>query len=92
MNDALNLELFFTLPENSSVVKQMEILTPLETATYLHGRHDSKTTPVVLLIEAEVSLSQLPSLVTLLSGGALQPKNTYSCIVKVTVKFNALTH
>lgn len=70
----------------------MEIATLLEIATYFHGRHDSKTAPVVLLIEGEVSLSQLQSLVTLLSGGALQPKNTYSCIVKVTVKFNALTH
>ena len=38
-----------------------------------------KTTPV----DGEVSWSLLPSSVSLLSGGTVQPENTYSCILKV---------
>ena len=35
-------------------------------------------------ILTEASWSLLPSLVSLLSGGTVQPENTYSCILKVT--------
>ena len=46
--------------------------------------HDTKTTPKFLPADGEALWSLLPSLVSLLSGGTVQPKNTYSCILKVT--------
>ena len=46
--------------------------------------HGTKTTPVFLPVDGEASWSLLPSLVSLLSGGTVQPENTYSCILKVT--------
>ena len=46
--------------------------------------HGTKTTPVVLPAEGEASWSLLPSSASLLSGGTVQPENTYSCILKVT--------
>ena len=46
--------------------------------------HGTKTTPIFLLADGEASWSLLPSLVSLLSGGTVQPENTYSCILKVT--------
>ena len=46
--------------------------------------HGTKTTPVFLPADGEASSSLLPSLVSLLSGGRVQPENTYSCILKVT--------
>ena len=46
--------------------------------------HDTKTTPVLLPADGEASWSLLPSSVSLLSGGTVQPENTYSCILKVT--------
>ena len=47
-------------------------------------KHGTKTTPVFLPADREASWSLLPSSVTLLSGGTVQPENTYSCILKVT--------
>ena len=44
----------------------------------------TKTTPIFLSADGEASWSLLPSLVSLLSGGTVQPENTYSCILKVT--------
>ena len=44
----------------------------------------TKTTLVFLTADGEASWSLLPSLVSLLSGGTVQPENTYSRIVKVT--------
>ena len=46
--------------------------------------HGTKTTPVFLPADREVSCSLLPSLVALLSGGTVQPENTYSIPLKVT--------
>ena len=46
--------------------------------------HGTKTIPVFLLADGEASWLQLPSSVSLLSGGTVQLENTYSCILKVT--------
>ena len=46
--------------------------------------HGTKTTPVFLPADGEVSWLLLPSSVSLLSGGTLQPENNYSRIFKVT--------
>ena len=46
--------------------------------------HATKTTPVYLPADGEASWSLLPSSVSLLSGGTVQPENTYSRILKVT--------
>ena len=48
------------------------------------NKHDTKTTPVFLPADGEASWLLLPSSVSLLSGGTVQPENTYSCILKVT--------
>ena len=45
--------------------------------------HGTKTTPVFLSADGEASWLLLPSSVSLLSGGIVQPENTYSRI-KVT--------
>ena len=46
--------------------------------------HGTKTTLVFLPADGKASCSLLPSSVSLLSGGTVQPENTYSCILKVT--------
>ena len=46
--------------------------------------HGSKTTLVFLPADGEASWSLLSSLVALLSGGTVEPENTYSRILKVT--------
>ena len=46
--------------------------------------HGTKTTPVFLPAYEEAFWSLLPSLVSLLSGGTMQPENTYSHILNVT--------
>ena len=43
----------------------------------------TKTTPVFLTANGEASWLLLPSSVSLLSGGTVQPENTYSSILKV---------
>ena len=47
-------------------------------------KHGTKTTPVFFTADGEASWSLLPSSVSLLAGGTVQPENTYSCILKVT--------
>ena len=47
-------------------------------------KNGTKTTPVFLTADGEASWSLLPSSVSLLSGGIVQPENTYSRIIKVT--------
>ena len=47
-------------------------------------KHGTKTTPVFLTVDGEASWLLLSSLVSWLSGGTVQPENTYSCILKVT--------
>ena len=44
----------------------------------------TKTTSVFLPADAEASWLLLPSSVSLLSGGTVQPENTYPRILKVT--------
>ena len=44
----------------------------------------TKTTPVFLSADGEASRSLLPSSISLLSGGTVQPENTYFRILKVT--------
>ena len=46
--------------------------------------HGTKTTPVFLAADGEASWFLIPSSVSLLSGGTVQPENIYSCILKVT--------
>ena len=46
--------------------------------------HDTKTTLVLLPADGEASWLQLSSSIVLLSGGTVQPENTYSRILKVT--------
>ena len=45
--------------------------------------HGTKTTSVFLPADGEASRSLLPSSVSFLSGGTVQPENTYSRILKV---------
>ena len=45
--------------------------------------HGTKNTPVFLPADGEGSWFLLPSSVSLLSGGTVQPENTYSRILKV---------
>ena len=45
--------------------------------------HDTKTTQVFLPADGDVSWLLLPIFVSLLSGGTMQPENTYSSILKV---------
>ena len=60
-----------------------QISTPLEIAggTQLH---ETKTTPLFLNVNGEASWSLLSSLISLLSGGKMQPEKSYCCILKVT--------
>ena len=46
--------------------------------------HGTETTLVFLPADGEASWLLLPSSVSLLSGGTVQPENTYFCILKVT--------
>ena len=46
--------------------------------------HGTKTTSVLLPANGKVSWLLLSSLVSLLSGGTVEPENTYSHILKVT--------
>ena len=46
--------------------------------------HGIKTTPVFLRADGDASWSLLPNSVSLLSGGTMQPENTYTRILKVT--------
>ena len=46
--------------------------------------HGTKTTPVFLPADGEASWSLLPSSVSLLSGGTVEPENTYFHILEVT--------
>ena len=48
--------------------------------------YGTKTTLVFLSADGESSWSLLPSSVSLLSGGTVQPENTYFCILKLTVQ------
>ena len=63
-----------------------EISAPLEIAvgTYFQAQRATKITLVFLTADGENSWLLLPSLDSLLSGGILQPENTYSCILKVS--------
>ena len=54
--------------------------------TERHARDGAKTTVVFLPADAEASHLVVLSLVSFLLGGAVQPENTYSCILKVTVQ------
>ena len=44
-------------------------------------KHGDKTTLVFLPADREAAWSLLPSSVSLLPGGTVQPENTYSCIL-----------
>ena len=49
-----------------------------------HVRHGTKTTLVFFHADGEVCWSVLLSLVSLLSGGTVEPESTNPCILKVT--------
>ena len=46
--------------------------------------HGTRNTSIFLPADGEVSWSLLPSSISLLSVGTVQPENTYCCILKVT--------
>ena len=46
--------------------------------------HGTKTTPVFLPADGEVSWLLIPGSVSLLSDSTVQPENTYRCILMVT--------
>ena len=46
--------------------------------------HGTKTTPLFFPADGEASWLLLPDLISLLSGGIVQPERTYSRIVKMT--------
>ena len=50
-------------------------------------RYGTKFIQAVLLSDGENYWLLLPGSVSLLSGGTVQPKNTYSCILEVTGQF-----
>ena len=58
--------------------------TPPEIAArpHFHAPHYTQTNPVFLADDGKASWLLLPR--SLLSAGAVQPENTYSCILKVT--------
>ena len=68
------------------ITRDLENINPIENSyrDALHARHGTKTTPVFLPAHGEASGSLLPSSVSLLLHGTVQPENTYSCILKVT--------
>ena len=45
--------------------------------THFYARHDTKTTSIFLPADGEASWSLLSSSVSLLSGGTVQPENTF---------------
>ena len=45
--------------------------------------HGTKTTPIFLPADGEAPWSLLPCSLSLLSGGTVQPENTYSRVLKV---------
>ena len=51
---------------------------------HFHVGHGTKPVLVLLPCDGEASWLLLPSWVSLLSVGIMQPENTYSCILKVT--------
>ena len=71
-----------TLTENLSVGNRCHRKWLLG-CTSLRG-HGAKSTPLFLPAGREASWLLLPGSVSLLSGGTMQPENTYSCILKVT--------
>ena len=75
-----------TLTENSWHTWISEISTPLKIAveTHFHVQHGLKTIPVSLRNDGKASRLLLRSSVSLLLGGTVKPRNTYSCILKVT--------
>ena len=64
--------------------RALEISAPPETAvgTHFHAGYGTKTIAVFLPADGEALI--LPSSVFLLTGGTVQPENTYSCILNVT--------
>ena len=63
-----------------------EISPPPERAvgTHFHAQHATKSTLLFLPVVGEASWLLLQSSIYLLSGGAVQPENSYSYMLKVT--------
>ena len=55
----------------------LSTLPEIAVVTHFYARHGTKTTPVFLPADGESSRLLLPSLVSLLSGGTVQPENAY---------------
>ena len=62
------------------------IFTPPEKAlgAHFHAQHGVRIISVFLPADGEASWSLFPNLVSILTGGTMQPENTNSCILKVT--------
>ena len=67
---------------------QSELSTLPEIAVWtdFHVLHGTKTALVFLPADGEASWLLFSSWVSLLSGSTVQPENTYSCILKMTVQ------
>ena len=66
-------------PTDSEISTTPEIAVGIQ----FHAQYDIKSAPVFLSADGEVFWLLLPSLVSLISGGTVQPENTYSCKLKV---------
>ena len=58
----------------------LEIFTTSEIAvgTHFHALHGTKTNPLFLPADGEASWLLLPTWVSVLSGGTVEPDNTYA--------------
>ena len=75
--------IFVTLTENSSVeTNEMKSLEMRAAETHFNVRYGTKTTPEFLSFDGEGSLLLLPRLVSLLSGGIMQPEKIFPSILK----------
>ena len=61
---------------------KLEQIPQMAVGTDFHAQHGTETILVFLPADGEASQLLLPSLVSLLSGGTVQPENIYSCILK----------
>ena len=80
------LLVFVTFFENSSILTYVNQehweYSHLAVGTPFHAQYGTRTTSVFLPADGKTSLLLLPSLVSLLSGGAIESENF--CVLKVT--------
>ena len=88
VHDTLILEIIFVISteDSSFISNDTRNLSNIRTTGNSCGTqlHETKTTPLFLTANGEASWSLLSSLISLLSGGKMQPEKSYCCILKVT--------